>query len=286
MKSFVTLLSLPVGFSLVLSATVASAATSEEISQVLFSETTQALGIEVSDPQLSESLLADLQFAVDEDIINPDILSEIDEAIDSGRDSDVGDLLDENQAEQEGSWLEKSPELLNAFDLVKYEFHQCRIQSTGGASECARGLGFKLQVASVELALAELETLRASLDGLSGEELEQALVLIEAQEQELAAKLQRAEQKLARLGMNQEGSSDLEAALSNARDAGVSSDQAPARDSRSNQGNNTSGNGNQGGGNQGTGNSGNDNSGKDKPGRENSGKGNQGNADRGGRGNG
>jgi hypothetical protein len=281
MNSLVKLLPLPVGLSLVLSATVATAATSDEISQVLFTETSQALGIEVSDPELSESLLADLQFALDEDIINPDIVSEIDEALDSGLESDTGELLEENQAEQEESWLEKSPELLNAFDLVKYEFHQCRVQSTGGAHECARGLGFKLQAASVEVALAELETLRASLEGLSGEELEQALALIEAQEQELAAKLQRAEQKLARLGEDQEGSSDLKASLSKARDAGVSSDQVRSGEPRGNQGNGNPGNGNQGNGNQGNGNPGNGNSGK-----ENAGKGNQGNADRGGRGNG
>jgi hypothetical protein len=281
MNSFVKVLSLPIGLSLVLSATVASAATPEEISQVLFTETSQALGIEVTDPQLSESLLADLEFAMEEDIINPDIVSEISEALDSGLESDVGDLLEENLAEQEESWLEKSPDLLNAFDLVKYEFHQCRVQSTGGAHECARGLGFKLQIASVDIALEELEALRASLDGLSGEELEQALALIEAQEQELAAKLQRAEQKLARLGENQEGSSDLKASLSKARDAGVSSDQAPSKDSRGNQSS-----GNQGNGNQGNDNSGKENSGKENSGTDNSGKGNQGNGNRGGRGNG
>ena len=223
----------------------ALAATTDEISAVLFEETTEILGIEVDDADLAESLLGDLEYAVEEEVIDLEIVDEIDEAIDGDRDSDLDELFGENSDEQEQSWLVKSPELLNAFDLVKFEFHQCRIQSTGGASECAQGLGFKLQVASVQLGLVDLEEQRAALDGLEGAELEEALALITTQEEELARKLARAEGRLARLGGTSEGSIELEALVVEAREAGITPDGSR------NQGASDRGNGNQGNGNQG-----------------------------------
>jgi hypothetical protein len=221
MKTNSRLLVLPLALALIVYPNYAMAATTDEVSEVLFEETTGLLGIEVSDSNLVDSLLEDIQYAIDEEIVIPEIVDEISEAIDDGRESDLGDLLDENSEEQEQSWLEKSPELLSAFDLVKYEFHQCRIQSAGGASECARGLGFKLQVASVEMALADLEEQRATLEGLEGEALEEALSLIAAEEQELSKKLSRAQEKLNRLGEGAEGSAELQVALSEARESGV-----------------------------------------------------------------
>ena len=270
MKPSLKLLSLPLGLALVMFPSYAFAATPDEISEVLFEETTELLVIEIEDPDLAEALLEDLEYAVEEEVVDPEILEEIDDAIDSERDSDLDDLFGENSEEQEQSWLEKSPDLLNAFDLVKDEFHQCRIQSTGGASECAQGLGFKLQVASVQLALADLEEQRAALDGLDGVELEEALALIAAQEEELAQKLVRAEAKLARLGEGRDGSTELQAAVSEAIEAGIAPEANRDRGTQENQGN-----GNQG--NQGNGDRGN---------QENQGNGNQGNGDRGNQGNG
>ena len=311
MNYLAKLLPLPVALSLVLSPTAVFAATTEEVSAVLFEETTLLLGVDIADEELSESLLVDLEYALEEDVIDSDIAEEIAEAIDSDAEPELGESLEENLGEQEESWLEKSPELLNAFDLVKYEFHQCRIQAVGGASECARGLGFKLQVASVSLALADLETLRASLDGLSGEELGEALALIAEKEQELEPKLARAEAKLARMSGSPEGATELEVAVAEARDAGVSGGQSRSEDSPGNQGNSNpnrgeqgnpnqgngssgngnqgnpnQGNGNQGNPSQGNGNSGNGNQGNPNQGNGNSGNGNQGNSDRGDRGNG
>jgi len=262
MKSSTKLLSLVLGLALVMFPTYAFAATTDEISEVLFEETTNFLEIEIKDADLTESLLEDIGYAVEEEVVDPEIVEVIGDAIDSERESNLDDLFGENSEEQEESWLGKSPELLNAFDLVKFEFHQCRIQSTGGASECAQGMGFKLQVASVQLALADLEEQRAALDGLEGVELEEALALIAAQEAELAQKLARAEEKLARLGTGRDGSTELQAAVSEAREAGI------ATEANSNQGNSNQGNSNQGNSNQG-----------------NSDRGNQGNGNQGGRGN-
>jgi hypothetical protein len=247
MKTYSKLLVLPLAVSLVVFPTYAMGAPTGEVSEVLFEETTELLGIEVSDANLVGSLLEDIEYAIDEEIVIPEIVDEIGEAIDDGRESDLDDLFDENSNEQEQSWLEKSPELLNAFDLVKYEFHQCRIQSAGGASECARGLGFKLQVASVEMALADIEEQRATLEGLEGDALEEALSRIAAEEQELAKKLLRAQEKLNRLGEGAEGSAELQSALSEARDSGLApentsiqgeqKDSAQTNQEKTNQGN-------------------------------------------------
>ena len=289
MKSPSKLLFLPFALAVVMYPSYAYAATTEEISEALFEETTELLGIEINDADLAESLAGDLEYAVEEEVIDPEIVDEIDEAIDSERESDLGELFDENSEEQEESWLEKSPELLNAFDLVKFEFHQCRIQSTGGASECAQGLGFKLQVASVQLGLADLEEQRAALDGLEGAELEDALALITAQEDELARKLARAEEKLARLGGTGEGSAELETIVAEAREAGIAPEDSrnQGNQGNGNQGNQGNGNqGNQGNGNQGNGNQGNGNQGNGNQGNGNQGNGNQGNGNQGGRGNG
>jgi hypothetical protein len=261
----------------------AFAATTDEIAEVLFEETTELLEIEIDDADLAGSLRDDLDYAVDEEVVDPEIVEEISDAIDGDRESDLNDLFGENSEEQEASWLEKSPGLLNAFDLVKYEFHQCRLQSTGGASECAQGLGFKLQVASVQLALADLEEQRAALDGLEGVELEEALALIAAQEEELARKLARAEEKLARVGEGRDGSTELQAAVSEAKEAGIAPEANRDRGNQEKQGNGNQGNGNQGNGdrgnqeNQGNGNQGNG----DRGNQEKQGNGNQGNGDRG-----
>jgi hypothetical protein len=286
MKPSTKLLSLPLGLALVMFPAYAYAATTDEISEVLFEETTQLLGIDITDEDLANSLLGDLEYAIEEGVISPEIVEEIDDAIDGERESDLDDLFDENADKQEESWLERSPELLNAFDLVKYEFHQCRIQSPGRASECARGLGFKLQVASVQLALADVEEQRAALDGLEGVELEEALALIAAQEGELARKLARAEEKLARLGESRDGSFELQAAVSEAREAGIAPEANRDRGTQGNQGNGNQNNGNQG--NQVNGNQGNqgDSDRGNQGNQGNQGSGNQGKKDKGNQGNG
>jgi hypothetical protein len=281
MNFFSKLLPLPLGIALAMAPQVALSATTEEISAVLFDDTTVLLNIEVDDADLAESLEADLQYALDEDVIDPDIVDEIADAVDSGEESDLDDLVGDNLIEQEQSWLEKSPELLNAFELVKFEFHQCRSQSSGGASECAQGLGFRLQVAAVNLSLEGIEERKASLDGLTGPELEEALALIAAEEEELAKKLARAEQKLARLGEGAPGSTELQAAVSSAREAGSTNRETRRENSPVTEEPDEQPGGNQGGtdrGNQGNGNSNSGNQG-------NSDRGNQGNNDRGARGN-
>jgi hypothetical protein len=289
MKIYTKLLSILLGMALVILPTHTYAATSDEITNVLFEETTVLLEIEINDADLAQSLINDLEYALEEGIIDPGLTEEIKDAVEGEREPLLDELFDENLGEQEESWLEKSPELLNAFELVKFEFHQCRIQSTGGARGCAQGLGFKLQAASVQIALESLEVQKAALTGLEGAELEEALALITAQEEELAQKLARAQEKLDRIN-GKAGSTELKAAVSDAEEAGVSpqgnGNQGNGNQGNGNQGNGNQGNGNQGNGNQGNGNQGNGNQGNGNQGNGNQGNGNQGNGNQGKRGNG
>ena len=250
MKTPSRLLSISIGLAMATFPTYAYAATSDEVTGLLFEETTAFLEIEIKDTDLAESLFNDLKYAIQEEVIDPEIAEEIEDTIDSEREPSLDELFDENLEEQEESWLDKSPELLNAFDLVKFEFHQCRSESTGGSRECAQGLGFKLQAASIQLALANLEEQKAALGGLEGVELEEALALLSNRENDLARKLARAQEKLDRFGEGKSGSTELLAAVSEARDAGITIE--------GKQGNQGNGNGNQGNGN-GNGNQGNGN---------------------------
>lgn len=213
------LTSIGLGVSLGLLPGVVLAATTEELAEAIIQEAAAGLGVEISDPALLDSLASDFEYAVEEEILDPDIIDELDQALDEGRDPDLDELVDENLEEQEESWREKSPELLNAFELVKLEFQQCREQTDGPANLCARGLGFKLQAAATQIALDELDALRLSLDTLTGEEREAAEAEWEAAELRLTERLARAEAKLARV----EGQSEEVLALQEATARGRTS---------------------------------------------------------------
>jgi hypothetical protein len=235
MKTLSVLFPFAIGLGLMFSPTVAHADTFDHIAEDLFIEANEFLGIEIEDTELLALLMADLEYAIAEELIDSSIVDEIEDAISSDREPDVGSLYEENEAEQEQSWLEQSPELLNAFDLIKFEFHQCRAQSTGGASQCAQGLGFKLQAASVQLALEKRDQQMLALDRLEGAERQEALASIASQEGRLTEKLARAEQRLARFGEDRDGSVELQTAVSEARGAGIT-------DNNNGRGNPSSGN--------------------------------------------
>jgi hypothetical protein len=176
MEKIHSLFVIPLGIALAVSPSLALAATPEELAGALLEETAEVLGVQVDDPVLVDLLESDLEFAIEEEVIDPNLLNELDQAIDAGEEPAVEDALEENLLDQEESWRDKAPELLTAFEMVKLEFQQCREQTDGPANECARGLGLKLQVASMEMALGDVEALRLSLDTLTGEERVQAEV--------------------------------------------------------------------------------------------------------------
>ena len=225
--------SFSLGVSLVFLPGVALAATTEELAEAIIQEAAIRLGVEISDPALLDSLAADLEFALEEEILDPEIVDELDEALDDGRDPDVDELVDENLEEQEESWREKSPDLLNAFELVKLEFQQCRQQTDGPANLCARGLGFKLQAAATQIALDELDALRLSLDTLTGEEREAAEAEWEAAELRLTERLARAEAKLARVEGQTAGVLALQEATAKGRTSLAQSQGSASRGSQS-----------------------------------------------------
>lgn len=231
-----TLVTACLSVAMVIGPSIAMAATDSEIADALVEETAEQLGVVVDDPNLSGALAEDLEYAIIEDVIDPVIVDELDESIDAGEDADLDAVIDDNLEEQDESWRDKAPELLTAFETVKLEFQQCRLQTSGPANECARGLGFRLQVASTQMALDELESLRQSLETLSGAELEEAQALLVEQEEELVRKLQRAEAKLDRLDVASAEAGELQAVVTRVRKTGVGSPAAGSAQSASSKG--------------------------------------------------
>ena len=226
----------------------ATAATEDELVDFLLQETEQSLEIDIDNAQLLANLQSDLEYALELELLDEDILEEANSILDGETEESLDNLLDENLEEQETSWLDLDPALLSAFDLVKYEFHACRAATTGPANICAQGLGFKLQVASVEISLSEIEAKRLELESLSDEERGLAEAELAKLEIELLSKLARAKAKLERFGSSPEAE-ELAAAV-----ATVESSEAVLDPITSS----TNGNGNQNGsGNSGNGNSGN-----------------------------
>ena len=175
----------------------AFAATDEEVADVLIESTADQLDVQIDDTTLLSEIAADLEYAISEDVLDEVIVEEVSAAIDAGEVVDVSDLVDENLVEQEVVLEESTESLLNAFELVKQEFYQCRSETDGPANECARGLGERLQAAAIEIDTARLEELRLSLESLTGDELATA-------EEELAALEAKVEARTNRIAAKEE----------------------------------------------------------------------------------
>ena len=181
-----------------LSVVPAFAATDEEVVDVLIESTVIQLDVQVEDSTLLDEIASDLEYAISEEVLDPDIVETISAAIDAEEEADLTELVDENLEEQLGSWLDRDPSLLSAFELVKYEFHKCRAETNGPANQCARGLGDRLQLAAVEVDNQKLEELKASIESLSGEELAAAEEEIALLEDKVSSRTERIEERTAR----------------------------------------------------------------------------------------
>lgn len=244
------------------------AATAEEIAAELLKATTAALGIEVTDPALAEELVEGLEYALEEGVISEDVSETIEESLDSGSETDgLEEQLDANIIDQIANWEEYAPEYRVAFELVRAEFQACR-QSAGSASSCARGIGFNMQVAMANDALTRLQLLEQQLTDSGIILTDEERAVLEAERAELIAKIQRAEEKLARLAGDspviKKAKEDMARIRNEAAKIGIDLDSAVTVPGQSGNAGGSNGNsgGNQGGGNAGgNGNGGGSNSG-------------------------
>lgn len=192
---------------------VASAATEDEIAAALLDSTAETLDIIVTDDALASILLEDLQYAIEEEVVDTELVADLSVAIDDGVEVNVDDALTENLEQQSAVWSDEAGELKAGLEVVKQEFYQCRATTDGPANECARGFGLRIQVALTETQLQQVEQLQARLGELSGDELAQAEAeLLQAQER-LTTRLQRVEEKITRAESRGENADPLKESL-------------------------------------------------------------------------
>lgn len=175
----------------------ASAATNEEIAGSLLEQASAALDVDITDPELIEELTDGLEYAIEDGSIPEDITDEIGDSIDAGEEpADIGDELELNIIDQITNWEEYAPVYREAFEQVRIDFQACRA-SSGSASGCAAGLGFRMQVATANDSLERLRLLEEQLTADGTVLTDEERAALEAEIAELRAKIERAEAKLA-----------------------------------------------------------------------------------------
>lgn len=177
------------------SAPSATAAESTEISAELLAQASIYLETDLAASPIAESLQEALTEAIDAEVIDPEILDATETAVDAGAELDLTEDLAENAVEQDEIYQEQAPLWAAAFETVKADFQACREASTN-SRECARGLGFKLQIAKEGALLETIDQRIADLGTLPAEEQAAELSLLTQLQQRSATKLASAQQKL------------------------------------------------------------------------------------------
>ncbi|MEY2698909.1 MAG: hypothetical protein RL720_865 [Actinomycetota bacterium] len=173
----------------------AHAETSDAVTETIIDSSLSGLGTEVTEPGLLEELQQDVSDAIDAGIVDPAIIDAADPESMSPADSELENLIDENLSEETDTWAEEEPAWASAFETIRADFETCRTdgQST---SNCARTLGFQLQIAHAEAELAGIDAAIGELANLPEEDQAAALAELETQRSELQARLDRAATKL------------------------------------------------------------------------------------------
>ncbi len=183
----VTIPALVFGFGL----SSAQAETTDAATEAIITSALDGLGTEITDPALLDALQQDIATAVDEGIIDADIVDAAETA-----DTALPELIDSTLAEQNMLWEEVAPEWAAAFEQIRTDFEACRTDGVS-TSECARTLGFQLQLAHAEAKMESLTAAIAAVADLPTDEQEAALAELEAQRVQLEAQIERATTKLA-----------------------------------------------------------------------------------------
>lgn len=174
-------------------------AVENETIQSLTESTLENLGVENVSPELVEEISNNITDTINNEttdgttteIINPEII----ETIDNGE-VVPPEILDENLDEQNKLWDTVKSDWLEAFEAVRADFEECVAAATN-ASECAAGLGFKLQIAHGEAMLKNYDQRLAEIATLPEEEQAAALEKLEQHRQRTLERLEKANQRLA-----------------------------------------------------------------------------------------
>ena len=174
-----------------------------DLADVVVEETLTFLDVETEPSEVLDALTEDVAEAIAEGLLDEDVLRAI------GDGTSLNDLLDGNLAEAEEILEESAPLWAAAYERIKAEFQACR-EAADNASECAKGLGFRLQIAQADALLADIDAQIAALAGLTPEEQEAELARLQALREEMVARLEKAQDKLVNgAGKSLEGAADI-----------------------------------------------------------------------------
>lgn len=179
------LLGLPIGIA----GPVWAQSDSAALADVILEKTLTFLGVETDPSEVLDELSDEVADAIDEGIIDDDVLETIDKA------DDLDTLLDGNLEDAEDVLESYAPLWRAAYEQIRIEFQACRT-SSGKVSDCAKGLGFRFQIAQADALLADVDAQIAALEGLTPEGQEAELARLQALREEMVSRLERAQDKL------------------------------------------------------------------------------------------
>lgn len=148
-----------------ISASAGHAADPSQYAGELLESTSKFLKLGISDPALKAQLSEDLQYAIDNKIIDfrisEDFGAEGTAKVANPR--NISRDMFVIQRKQADAWAKNSETLKTAFEVVKSEFAACRA-TPGPANVCAQSLGFKMQLAVANASVSEVEAANARLN--------------------------------------------------------------------------------------------------------------------------
>jgi hypothetical protein len=181
------------------------------------------LGVEVTDPDLSDALTNAVQAAVDAGLISDSVDGLAQQAADDPEsvDSDeAGDTLDDALKDQTGQWQDIKAQWHEAFDQIKADFATCREAATDGASDCAHQFRYAMQVNHIKAWQARHEAKLGDISALPADQQTRALEKLKRQGEHAQARLDKAAALLERQTGDTDNSDETGAGDSDAGDTG------------------------------------------------------------------
>lgn len=173
------------------------------------------LGVEITDPTLLEEINNNVGEAIDSGIINEEVIDYVDFADNAQPPTteeppveeiapieeptvdnpEVLNPIEENLEEQKYNWGQIQADWQQAFETVRADFEAC-IAEGASKEECAKGLGFKMQIAHGEALLNNYEARLEAISALPEDEQAKALEHLEKHRERTLQRLEKAQTML------------------------------------------------------------------------------------------
>jgi hypothetical protein len=201
----------------------AQATTDDTAASWITNAALNTLGVEVTDPDLTDALTNAVQDAVDAGLISDSVDDLAQQAADDPEsvDSDeADDTLDDALKDQTGQWQDIKAEWHEAFDQIKADFATCREAATDGASDCAHQFRYDMQVNHIKAWQARHEAKLGDISALPADQQARALEKLKRQGEHAQARLDKAAALLERQTGDAANADETDADDSDAGDTG------------------------------------------------------------------